>query len=185
MSEPFVDVNASDMVFRLWYRSIHPELYRSKRMRHMDMGLFSAEIHVAHRGHVIWFRPESGKTYTEALIPNGEPTPRLGCVTRWNLSRPGVWEAPMSPFDEIKYRQKITVMETATGEIYDQVEKMNLAPNDLNVLKYVYGSANVDAGGSSAVVFQCTDLSLGVRSFHGFPMERVVIESRSFFEVII
>src|SRR6056300_1091300 len=66
--------SVTELVFQLYGRSLHPELFQQHAVRRVERGAFQAEVAITESGHVVCWRGE-GLTLSEVATSAAAPLP--------------------------------------------------------------------------------------------------------------
>ncbi|MFG0332848.1 MAG: DUF2617 family protein [Maioricimonas sp. JB049] len=171
--------DASQLAFRLYERSLHPELFRVSRATLMEADDFSAMLRICDAGHVIELR-HGGTVITEVVGAVEQELPQRGmcvgerlasCRDR-TLSLEGnltvhtsahVERLDPEVFSEIQSELQMDARRAAVACEFPTAHRMQTAP--LSVIQ-------ADANGRS----------LAVHAFHTFPETAAVVRTQTLYE---
>lgn len=172
---------SSELVFQLFGRPLHPELFDVVASREIRRSAYGATIQITDASHVITWRRGSA-CLCEVAAPAGHPLPRRRRLLSHRLAG--------HRDDSLQY---------ANGAAYQvsfQLEKLEpelfwLCNQELEIdgpqrgLFHQFRSRNrLGLGPISHVTYEARPRTLLVQSFHTFPEEHTLFKSQSLFEVL-
>lgn len=171
----------SDLKFVLYNRTLHPELFRIYKSRHVERAAYQAELWITGLSHVVTVH-SAGRYATEVTTDDVEVLPHNGLVTSFQFRGE---RDHMETFDDgLRY-----ILST-------QVERMNqnlFHASHRDLIRYaatrgllVQHDDWADPDGLmpfSFVDFEPRDQEFHVQAFHVFPAEYTIVKTQSIVEV--
>lgn len=170
----------AELVYQLYARSLHPELFEAHQSRTVERGGYKATIQITSAGHIVAWQ-YGGLTLTEVAAGAQHPLPKLRRLMCYRLRgerndrfevRPGVsyeMKFSLEPADREKfaaYQRELTLQATRRGMLqrFEPSGRLNAA-----ALSYV----NVDS----------RDKTLCIQAFHTFPDDCAVLKIQSWYRL--
>jgi len=170
----------ADLSFQLYGRSLHPELFRVYKSRHVSRGGYEATIDITSAGHVISWRYD-GITLTEVAASRQHPLPQR----RRLLSYPLKGERS----DRLECRGGVTYqasfqLETVDPEVFWTFQEELAHDSERKGLLYTFDSSGrLAVGALSYINIETRNRSMLVQAFHTFPDDYAIVKSQSIFEM--
>mgnify|MGYP002623514307 CR=1 FL=1 len=170
----------AELVFQLYGRPLHPELFECHETRTIRRADYEAKIDITNAGHVVTWRRD-GLTLTEVCAAAHHPLPQK----RRLLSYPLRGER----YDRVDCRGGITYevefeLESARPEVFWTFQDELIAGGkDEGILHTFDASGRMALGALSFIHVETRRKSISVRAFHTFPDDYAIVKSRSVFEL--
>ncbi|MFM8734369.1 MAG: DUF2617 family protein [Pirellulales bacterium] len=170
---------AEELVFQLYGRALHPELFEIMATRSVDRGGYSATVAITTAGHLVTWRKD-GLTLTEVATGATQPLP----LKRRLLSHRIAGERS----DRLECRggasyQTCFQLETVPGEVFWSFQQELLEAGLKRGLLHRFESAGRMAlGAVSWLDVETRPRSLLVQAYHTFPDDLAIVKSQSVFE---
>ena len=170
----------TELVYRLYGRSLHPELFEIYETNTIERGGYKAVVRITSAGHLVQWQYQ-GLTLTEVATAAHHPLPQHRRLIAHRIKgrrsdrlecRGGItYEVDFSlePTDREKflaYERELTLQSTRTG-LFHRFD----------------ASGRVGVGAMSYVNVESRDKSLRVRAFHTFPDDCAVLRTQSWFRL--
>jgi hypothetical protein len=171
---------AEELVFQLYGRALHPELFEIMSTRSVDRGGYSATVAITTAGHLVTWRKD-GLTLTEVATGATQPLP----LKRRLLSHRIAGERS----DRLECRggasyQTCFQLETVPAEVFWSFQQELLeAGMKRGLLHRFESSGRMALGAISWLDVETRPRSLLVQSYHTFPDDLAIVKSQSVFEV--
>ena len=178
MSVKFARPSVTDLMFQVFGRSVHPELFRVYAVREFWNETYSAEIRICEAGHVVAFRVGES-TVTEIVATHDQPLPRR---CRSFCQRIGNGRNQSARFGELKYEASFHV-ERLDAEVFANLHQELLVDAERVEVAHRFPAGNrFSPEPLSLVRADAQPDSLLVHSYHTFPEHCAVVKSQSLFE---
>lgn len=170
----------AELVFQLYGRSLHPELFDIHESRSFERGDYNVKIDVTGAGHVITWRYQ-GLTLTEVAAASDQPLPQKRRLMSYKLRG--------EKTDRVDCRGGITYqvgfqLETVEPEIFWAFQQELTRDSKQRGLLYSFnGGGRMALGALSFIGVESRNRSLLVQSFHTFPDDYAIVKSQSLFEI--
>lgn len=180
MSVGFVRPNVSELVYHLFERSIHPELFQVQQREVIRQPEYVAEVAVCEFGHCVSLRVNNG-TMTEVLARRSQDFPEQNRLMHRRVK--GSRDETRRLSSGIMYHMSYQV-EKLAPEIFLNLHEELLSDCRQAPISHCFCSQNRLA--PAALSFIQTDVwpkSLLIHSFHTFPDDCAIVKTQSLFEL--
>jgi hypothetical protein len=170
----------AELVFQLYGRSLHPELFEVCHSRKVERNGYSALIQITNSGHLITWQYD-GLTLTEVATAAHPPLPikrRLMCHRLKGAHN-----------DHVECRGGITYDVEFSLEHVDQIEfqeylhELALAGAKNGLFHCFEAGGRFGVAALSYIHLESRDRSFVTQVFHTFPDDQAIIKSRSVFRL--
>jgi hypothetical protein len=170
----------AELVFQLYGRPLHPELFVIHSSRTIDRGNYSAKIDITSAGHVVTWR-HAGFTLTEVATSARHPLPQRRRLMSYGLRG--------QRSDRVKCRggicyQMCFQLEPLEPEVFWTFQQ-ELAQDGLRqgMLYRFDSSGRMALGALSYINIETRNRQMLVQAFHTFPDDYAVVKSQSLFQL--
>ncbi|MFV0444513.1 MAG: DUF2617 family protein [Planctomycetaceae bacterium] len=171
--------DASQLVFRLFDRVLHPELFDRYAEAVLTAQDFSVVMRICDGGHALQFR-HGDRILTEVLGPNEQELPTRGRCFGFRLR--GNRDASHALPGAIRY-QCSTQVEQLAAEVFQDVHSELSRDRHQAFLSYEFpGGHRLAPAPLSLIQGEVGNRSLLVHAFHTFPESGSVLRTQSLFE---
>jgi hypothetical protein len=170
----------AELVFQLYGRSLHPELFEVHRTRRIERGGYVATVQITNAGHVVTWQYD-GITLAEVAASAQHPLPQRRRLMSHRLKGSGK--------DRVEYRGGIQYqvefsLEPVERETFWTYQKeLTQAGASEGLLHCFESSGRFGLGALSYVNLESRDRSLKVQAFHTFPDDYAIVKSQSVFRL--
>ena len=170
----------AELVFQLYGRSLHPELFQVYSSRHVKRGDYEATINITSAGHVVTWRYH-GLTLTEVAASAQHPLPQKRRLLSYRLKGERT--------DRVECRGGATYqvnfqLEPVDPEIFWTFQQELSHDGERNGMLHTFGSSGrMAVGAISYINVETRNRSLLVQAFHTFPDDYAIVKSQSLFEI--
>jgi hypothetical protein len=170
----------AELVFQLYGRALHPELFEVCSSSTVQRENYEAKIDITGTGHVITWR-RAGLTLTEVATSAHHPLPERRRLMNYRLKgrrsdrvecRGGVCYEMDFQLDPVDPELFWTLQEELTRDGEHQ-----------GLLQRFDSSGRIALGAVSYINVEARSRSLVVQAFHTFPDDYAVVKSRSVFQI--
>ena len=171
---------AGELVFQVFGRPLHPELFDVCSTRSLDRGSYAATISITGGGHVVTWR-HAGLTLTEVATGVGQPLPQR---RRLLSHRVGAERS-----DRVQCRGGATYqtcfqLESIAPELFWSFqEELVAAGTKRGLLHRFEAGGRLSLGAVSWIDVETRPRGLSVQAFHTFPDDMAIVKSQSLFEI--
>jgi hypothetical protein len=169
-----------ELVFQLYGRSLHPELFEVCERRVVERGEYQATICITGAGHLIAWR-RRGLTMTEVCTSAQALLPQKRRLLSYKLRG--------ERSDRVECRGGVTYemsfqLESVDPEVFWTFQQELALEGERNGMLHRFDSSGrLALGALSYVHVETRNRSLLVQAFHTFPDDCAVVKSQSLFEV--
>jgi hypothetical protein len=170
----------AELVFQLYGRALHPELFQVHSSRTIQRGDYEATIHITSAGHVVTWR-YLGLTLTEVATSAHHPLPQKRRLISYRLKGEGS--------DRVECRggaryQVSFQLEPVEPEVFWTFQQELASDSQRQGMLYRFDSSGRMAlGALSYIHLEARNRSLLVQAFHTFPDDYAIVKSQSLFEI--
>lgn len=168
----------AELVFQLYGRSLHPELFEVQRTRQIERGGYTATVQITNAGHVVSWQYD-GLTLTEVAASAHHPLPQRRRLMSHKLK--GACSDHLECRGGVTYHVDFSLepVERETFWTY-QKELTNAVPSE-GLLYCFESNGRLGLGAISYVNVESRDRTFKVQAFHTFPDDYAIVKSQSVF----
>jgi hypothetical protein len=168
-----------ELVFQLYGRALHPELFEIRATRSIDRGSYSASISITTSGHLITWRKD-GLTLTEVATSVSQPMPLKRRLLSHRIA--GERNDRMECRGGAAY-ETCFQLETVQQEVFWAFQQELVEAGAKRGLLHRFESGGrVALGALSWIDVETRPRSLIVQAFHTFPDDMAIVKSQTVFE---
>ncbi|HEY2760561.1 MAG TPA: DUF2617 family protein [Pirellulales bacterium] len=170
----------AELVFQLYGRPLHPELFQIYSTRTVARGEYDATIHITSAGHIVTWRYR-GMTLTEVACSAAQVLPQKRRLFQYRLKGHRA--------DKIRCRGGVNYhmsfqLEPVRPEVFWTYQHELASDGDRQGMLHRFDSSGRMAlGALSYVNVETRNRSLLIQAFHTFPDDYAIVKSQSLFEV--
>ena len=170
----------AELVFQLYGRSLHPELFEVHESRNVKRGDYQATIDITSAGHVVTWRYH-GLTLTEVATSAHHPLPQKRRLLSYRLRG--------ERSDRVQCRGNVTYqvnfqLEPVEPEVFWTFQQeLALDGERQGMLHMFESSGRMALGALSYVNVETRARSMLIQAFHTFPDDYAIVKSQSLFEI--
>jgi len=169
-----------ELVFQLYGRVLHPELFDVCEQRTIDRGPYAVTLAITGAGHVVSWRRD-GLTLTEVAASQSQPLPQKRRLLSHRIA--GERTDRVECRGGVRY-QTCFQLELAEHDLFWSFQEELLASSARRGLVHRFDSGSRLAPGAlSWIEVETRPRALFVQAFHTFPDELAIVKSQSLFEV--
>ncbi|REJ69457.1 MAG: DUF2617 family protein [Planctomycetota bacterium] len=170
----------AELVFQLYGRPLHPELFEVHNTRTVSRGDYEAQVQITSAGHVVTWRCQ-GLTLTEVATSAHHPLPEKRRLLSYRLlgERSDRLECRGGAAYEVRFeleRVDPEIFRNYQRELFDDIETEGM-------LFRFDSSGRMAMGAMSYISLQSRARTLQVRAFHTFPDDYAIVKTQSLFEI--
>jgi hypothetical protein len=169
----------TDLVFQLYGRALHPELFEIHARRSIDRGSYSATISITTTGHVITWRKD-GLTLTEIATAASEPLPQKRRLISHRLA--GDRSDRMECRGGISYQTCFQLESIDPDVFWGFQQELVVEGSKQGLLHRFESGGRMALGAVSLITLETRARGLLVQSFHTCPDDLSVVKTQSLFE---
>ena len=171
----------AELVFQLYGRSLHPELFEIHRTRQIERGGYIATVQITNAGHVVTWQYD-GMTLTEVAASAQHPLPQRRRLMSHRLKGTCKRRARMPRRRDVP--RGILAGAGRKGNLLDLSERAHRRSDAREGLLHCFeSSGRFGLGAMSYVNLESRDRSLKVQAFHTFPDDYAIVKSQSVFSL--
>jgi hypothetical protein len=170
----------AELVFRLYGRPLHPELFEVYGSRRVSRGGYEAKIDITSTGHVMTWR-YGGLTLTEVVTSARPPLPERRRLMAYRLKG--------ERHDRVECRGGVTYevgfqLEPVEPEVFwTYQEELTRDGQRRGMFHKFDSSGRMALGAISYINVETRSRSLMIQAFHTFPDDYAVVKSQSLIEI--
>jgi hypothetical protein len=170
----------AELVFQLYGRSLHPELFEIHASRTVQRGAYEATIAITSAGHVATWR-YGGLTMTEVAASAQHPLPQKRRLLSYRLKG--------ERNDRVECRGGATYqvsfqLETVEPEVFWTFQQELAFDGERQGMLHCFNSSGRMAlGALSYINVETRSRSLLIQAFHTFPDDCAIVKSQSLIEI--
>ncbi|MFH1268974.1 MAG: DUF2617 family protein [Planctomycetota bacterium] len=170
----------AEIVFRLYGRPLHPELFEVHSSRTVKRGGYQAKIDITSTGHVMTWR-YAGLTLTEVVTSARPPLPERRRLMSYRLKG--------ERNDRVECRGGVTYdvgfqLEPVEPEVFwTYQDELTRDGRRQGMFHRFDSSGRIALGALSYVSVQTRSRSLLLQAFHTFPDDYAIVKSQSLIEI--
>ncbi len=168
----------AELVFQLYGRSLHPELFVIHGTRQIERGGYVATIQITNAGHLITWQ-YGNMTLTEVAASAQHPLPSRRRLMSHRLK--GTCTDQLECRAGIQYDVQFA-LEPVEKEAFWAYQKELTQAGERSGLLYCFeASGRLGLGAMSYIHLESRDRSLKIQAFHTFPDDYAIMKSQSIF----
>lgn len=177
---PVVRPKVAELVFQLYGRALHPELFEIHQSRFVQRSGYDAKIDITSAGHVVTWRYK-GLTLTEVATAAHHPLPQRRRLMSHQLRGQRT--------DQVKCRGGISYqvgfqLEPVNAEVFWTFQEELVHEGERQGMLHTFDSSGrVALGAISYVNVETRNRCLLIQAFHTFPDDCAIVKSQSLFEI--
>ena len=170
----------AELVFQLYGRVLHPELFEICATRSIDRGGYSATIAITGAGHLVTWRKD-GLTLTEVATSLAQPLPQKRRLLSHRIA--GERSDRMECRGGASY-QTCFQLESIAPELFWSFQEELVAAGSRRGLFHRFESGGrLSLGAVRWIDVETRPGGMLVQAFHTFPDDLAIVKSQSLFEV--
>ena len=168
-----------ELVFQLYGRVLHPELFEICSTRSIDRGSYTASVSITTAGHLVTWRKD-GLTLTEVATSLSQPLPQKRRLLSHRIA--GERSDRMECRGGASY-ETCFQLETVQQEVFWSFQQELVEAGLKRGLLHRFESGGrVALGAVSWIDVETRPRSLIIQAFHTFPDDMAIVKSQSVFE---
>ncbi len=170
----------AELVFQLYGRTLHPELFEVLASRVVQRGDYQAKIDITSAGHVVTWRYQS-MTLSEVCVSAQHALPQKRRLLNYKLK--GERSDHMTLRGGVSYRTNFHLEPTAPEVFWTFQQELAHDGQRQGMLHQFSSSGRMALGALSYINVESRNRSLLVQVFHTFPDDYAIVKSQSLFEI--
>ena len=168
----------AELVFQLYGRPLHPELFEIHDSRVIARGEYSAKIEITTAGHLVTWRHE-GMTLTEVCTSAHHPLPQRRRLMSYRLK--GQREDRIDCRGGVAYSVDFALEKIDADLFWTFQQEMASETEREGMLHHFESSGRMKLGGMSYINVETRSRTMSVQAFHTFPDDGAIVKSQSQF----
>jgi hypothetical protein len=170
----------AELVFQVYGRSLHPELFEIYESREVERGGYRARVDITSAGHVVSWRYE-GLTLTEVAASAHHPLPQKRRLMTYRLR--GERNDRLECRGGVTYQMNFE-LETVDPSIFWTFQQELAHDGQRQGMLYTFDSSGRMAMGALSYIYlETRNRTLLVQAFHTFPDDYAIVKSQSSFQL--
>ena len=170
----------AELVFQLYGRSLHPELFEVFESRTVKRGKYEAIIEITSAGHVVKWRYQ-GLTLTEVATGAHHPLPERRRLMSHRIK--GEQRDQVQCRGGVCYDVNFQIETVEPAIFWMYQEELSLDSERDGMLHRFDSSGRMAMGALSYINIETRNRSLIVQAFHTFPDDYAIVKSQSHFQI--
>ncbi len=171
----------AELVFQLYGRAIHPELFQTYRTQRVERNGYTADIQITSAGHVVCWRRGDELKLTEVATSAQHDMPQKRRLMSHNLR--GEQKDRLECRGGVIYEVDFSLEAVESAAFYTFQEELRLAGAKEGMLHEFDSSGRFGLGALSYINVQSRDHTLLVQALHTFPDDCAIVKSQSVFRL--
>ena len=177
---PAVRPKVAELVFQLYGRSLHPELFEVFQTREIERGSYLARIQITSAGHLVTWQHQ-GIILTEVAAAANHPLPEKRRLMSYKLR--GQRSDSVKCHGGCRYDVDFQLESIAPETFWAFQQQMAKDGNRKGMLHSFGASGRVALGAMSYINVESRNKSLMIQAFHTFPDDSAIVKSQSRFSL--
>ncbi len=170
----------AELVFQLYGRVLHPELFEIHCSRTIDRGAYAAVVAITSAGHLVTWRKD-GLTLTEVAADANQPLPQKRRLLSHRLT--GERSDRMECRGGGSYQTCFQLERVAPEVFWSFQGELAAAGRKQGLIHHFGASGRLATGALSWINIETRAKGLFVQTFHTFPDDHAIVKSQSLFEL--
>jgi len=170
----------AELVFQLYGRSLHPEVFEVFNSRTVRRGDYEAKIDITSAGHVVTWRYH-GLVLTEVCASAQHPLPQKRRLLSYRLK--GERSDRMECRGGASYQVSFQLEPVEPEVFWTFQQELTLDGERQGMLHRFNSSGRMALGALSYINVETRNRSLLVQAFHTFPDDYAIVKSQSLYEI--
>ncbi len=170
----------AELVFQLYGRTLHPELFEVHNTRVVERGNYQATVEITSAGHVVTWRHQ-GLTLTEVATSAHHPLPQKRRLISYPLR--GTRHDQVECRGGARYQVSFQLEPVEPEVFWTFQHELSLDGQRQGMLHKFDSSGRMALGALSYINVETRNRSLLVQAFHTFPDDYAIVKTQSLFEV--
>lgn len=170
----------AEMVFQLYGRPLHPELFEAHGTQIIERGGYRAHIAITSAGHVVTWRYD-GITLTEVCTGAHHPLPERRRLLSYRLQ--GERNDHVECRGGIKYTMSFQLEHCDPEVFWTLQQEYALDGEREGILHRFDSNGRMALGAMSFIKTDSRNKSLCIHAFHTYPDDYAIVKSQSYFQL--
>lgn len=169
----------TDLVYQLYGRALHPELFETHATRAIERGGYSALISITTTGHLVTWRKD-GLTLSEIATAASQPLPQKRRLISHRLA--GERSDRLECRGGISYQTCFHLEAVAAEVFWAFQQELAMEGSKRGLLHRFEAGGRMALGAVSLITIETRARSLLVQAFHTYPDDLSIVKTQSLFE---
>ncbi len=170
----------AELVFQLYGRPLHPELFEIHTARLVQRGAYEANVAITSAGHVVTWRYQ-GLTLTEVATAAHHPLPQKRRLLSYRLR--GERSDRIECRGGATYQTSFQLESVAPEVFWTFQQELSFDGERQGMLHQFNSSGRMALGALSYIYVETRSRSMLVQAFHTFPDDYAIVKTQSLFQV--
>lgn len=170
----------AELVFQLYGRSLHPELFEIYETRTLERGPYKATIQITSAGHLVSWQ-YAGITLTEVATAAHHPLPQKRRLMSHRLK--GDRSDQLECRGGVKYEMSFSLEPANSERFFAYQKELTLQATRKGLLHQFDSNGRWEKGAVSFINVDSRDKLFRVQAFHTFPEDCAVLKTQSLFSL--
>jgi hypothetical protein len=170
----------AELVFQLYGRALHPELFAIHSSRTIKRGDYEATVNITSAGHFVTWRYQ-GLTLTEVATSAHHPLPQKRRLVSYRLKGEGADQVDCRGGARYQVNFQLEPVEPEVFWTFQQ--ELACGGQHQGMLYRFDSSGRMALGALSYINLEARNRSLLVQAFHTFPDDYAIVKTQSLFEI--
>ena len=170
----------AELLFQVYGRALHPELFEVYATRTVQRGDYEATINITSAGHVVAWRYK-GLTLTEVAASAQHPLPQRRRLMSYLLK--GERQDRVECRGGVRYQMNFQLERVDPQVFWTFQQELALDSETQGMLHRFDSSGRMALGALSYINVETRNRSLLIQAFHTFPDDYAIVKSQSLFEI--
>lgn len=170
----------AELVFQLYGRSLHPELFEIHHTRQIERGGYVATVQITNAGHLITWQ-YGNMTLTEVAASAQHPLPQRRRLMSHRLK--GTCTDQLECRGGVNYQVQFSLEPVEKEAFWTYQKELTQAVERQGLLHCFESSGRFGLGAMSYINLESRDRSLKIQAFHTFPDDYAIVKSQSVFSL--
>lgn len=170
----------AELVFQVYGRSLHPELFEVYQSRLIERGAYKANVQITSAGHLVCWQYQ-GLTLTEVAAAANQPLPERRRLMSHRVAGPR--KERIGCRGGVVYEAEFSLDRVDAEMFHTFQQELTLEGTREGMLQRFESSGRIGMGAMSYINVQSRDRSLLVQALHTFPDDFAIVKSQSLFRL--
>jgi hypothetical protein len=170
----------AELVFQVYGRPLHPELFEIFSTRRVSRGDYEAIVHITSAGHVVAWRYR-GMTLTEVACSASHQLPQKRRLVHFRLK--GQRSDELECRGGIRYEMNFQLEPVRPEVFWGFQQELTTDSVRQGMLHRFDSSGRMALGALSYVNVEARNRTLKIQAFHTFPDDYAIVKSQSLFKI--
>ncbi len=170
----------AELVFQLYGRSLHPELFNIYQSRTIKRAGYEATIQITSTGHLVTWQYQ-GIILTEVATAANHPLPERRRLMSYRLK--GERSDRLQCHGGVTYEMSFALEPAHSEKFLAYQKELTLQATRQGMLQLFDASGRLETGAMSYINVDSRDRTLRVQAFHTFPDDCAVLKIQSAYQL--